>query len=227
MQVGEAPGVEQRRRDVGAPAVAQRHPREQRHGRVDAGLVARGALRGAGGAGGQDHDAGVPLRAGPGRRRGSRAISDSRVSDSSPASPARRPRPRRCGRRRRALASRSAGELLVVDDDPGPLALEHVDQLRAGEGGVEVEQVGAELGDRDGGVDEAAVVAAHDRDGVALADPALGQRAGQRVAAPVHLAEGQRAQLVDDADAVGVEHRDRVEPAGGAGAPGRAAPGRG
>ena len=42
-----------------------------------------------------------------------------------------------------------------------------------------------------------AVVAAHQRDRVALADAELGQRAGQRVAAAVHLAEGQLAELVD------------------------------
>ena len=58
----------------------------------------------------------------------------------------------------------------------GLLALEHVDQLRAGEGGVEVEHVGAQLGGGDAGVDEAAVVAAHDRDAVALPD-AHGPRA--------------------------------------------------
>ena len=56
------------------------------------------------------------------------------------------------------------GELLVVDHDGRVLPLEHVDQLRAGERGVEVDQVGAELGRGDGGLDEAAVVAGHQRD---------------------------------------------------------------
>ena len=60
------------------------------------------------------------------------------------------------------------GELLVVDHGGRPLALEDVDELGAGERGVEVEQVGAELGDGDAGVDEAAVVAAHHGDAVAL-----------------------------------------------------------
>ena len=80
----------------------------------------------------------------------------------------------------------------------GRLALEDVDQLGTGEGGVEVEHVGAELGDRDGGVDEPAVVAAHHGDRVALADAELGQAARERVAAPVDLAEGELAELVDE-----------------------------
>ena len=51
-----------------------------------------------------------------------------------------------------------------------------------------------QLGGGDAGVDEAAVVAAHHRDAVALADAALGQGPGQGVGAPVHLAEGQRTR---------------------------------
>jgi hypothetical protein len=99
-------------------------------------------------------------------------------------------------------------------------------ELRAGEGGVEVEQVGTELGDGDGRVDEPTVVAAQDRHGVALGDTALGERTRQGVAASVHLAEGDRAALVDHAVAVGVEHGHRVEAARGAVPHGRA-PGRG
>ena len=60
-EVREAPRVEQRRRDVAAPAVPQRHAREQRHGGLDAGLVARRALGRAGGAGGEDDDPRVPV----------------------------------------------------------------------------------------------------------------------------------------------------------------------
>ncbi len=111
------------------------------------------------------------------------------------------------------------GELLVVDDRARRLALEHVDQLRTGEGGVEVEDVGAELGGRDGRVDEAAVVAAHHRDRVALTDAEPGQTARERVAAPVELAEGQLTELVDDRRAVGVGEREGGEAACGPGAP--------
>ena len=59
---------------------------------------------------------------------------------------------------------------------------------------------------------------------VALTDTTLGERAGQGVAAPVHLAEGQRAELVDDPVPVRVEHRHGMEPAGGTGSPRREHP---
>ena len=111
------------------------------------------------------------------------------------------------------------GELLVVDDDGRRLALEHVGQLRAGEGGVEVDDVGAELGGRDAGVDEAAVVAAHDGHAVARADAVLAQRVGERVAALVHLEEGELAELVDEAHLVRRPQRQRGEPARRAGPP--------
>ena len=69
-----------------------------------------------------------------------------------------------------------AGELLVVDDPGRLLALDDLGQLRRREGGVEVERVRAQLGDRHRGVDEAAVVAAHDRHAVALLDARVGER---------------------------------------------------
>ena len=94
-----------------------------------------------------------------------------------------------------------AGELLVVDHHLGTLALEHVDQLGARERRVEQQDVGAQLGRGDAGVDEAAVVAAHHRHAVALADAACGQSPSQGVGAPVQLAPGQRALLVDQPDA--------------------------
>ena len=72
-----------------------------------------------------------------------------------------------------------ARELLVVDHRARALALQHLDQLRSGERGVEVEDVGAQLGGGDGRVDEEAVVAAHHRDAVALADAHLPQRVGR------------------------------------------------
>ena len=116
-------------------------------------------------------------------------------------------------------ARQQAGELLVVDHQSRRLALEHVDELGAGEGGVEVEDVGAQLGDRDRGVDEAAVVAAHHRHRVALPHAALGERAGQRVGAAVQLAPGQLAELVDHADLVRGAGREGGEAARRAGAP--------
>ena len=72
-------------------------------------------------------------------------------------------------------------------------------------------------GERD--VDEAAVVADQHRDAVALPDPELGQRVGQRVAAVVDLAEGQLAQLVDQRRPVRGADRDAPEAAGDADPP--------
>ena len=67
------------------------------------------------------------------------------------------------------------GELLVEDQRARALALDDVGDLRPGEGGVEVQRIDPELRAGDGGVDEAAVVAAHDRHAVALHDAAVGQ----------------------------------------------------
>ena len=190
--------------------VAQRHPRQQRDRRVDAGLVARAPL-------------GVPVvpevritirawRSGGlrGRLVGRR---DQRlegpgvvVVESVHAST----------RSRRRRLGEQAGELLVVDHHGGLLALEHVDQLRSGEGGVEVEQVGAELGDRDRGVDEAAVVAAHHR------DPSRPRRRRARPArrrarwsARCSSPKVRAPELVDQADLVGRAHARASEPPAG------------
>jgi hypothetical protein len=64
------------------------------------------------------------------------------------------------------------GELLVVDDGVGVLAVDHVGQRRPGERGVEQQHVGTDAGGRDQRFDEAAMVAAHDAD-------CLGCAAGQ------------------------------------------------
>ncbi len=102
-----------------------------------------------------------------------------------------------------------ATELLVVDQQRRPLALDHVGELRTGEHRVQVERAGAELGRRDRRLDEAAVVAAHDRDPVAARDPPPGEGAGERVGAPVQLPEGERAALVDQGRVVRmVDRRD-------------------
>ena len=99
----------------------------------------------------------------------------------------------------------------------GLLALDHVGDLRAGEGGVQVQRVRAELGAGDGGVDEAAVVAAHDRHAVALDDARVRERVRERVGAPVHVGEGQRAQLVDQRRLVRVADRGGGVAGGGRG----------
>ena len=55
------------------------------------------------------------------------------------------------------------GELLVVDHRVGVLAFDNVGQRRAGERRVEQQHVGADPVGGDQRLDEAAVVAAHDR----------------------------------------------------------------
>ena len=76
-------------------------------------------------------------------------------------------------------AAQQVAELLVVDQRLRPLALHHLGQLRAGEHRVEVERRGAELGRRQGRLEEAAVVAGHDPDPVAGADPRARGRSGR------------------------------------------------
>ena len=104
-------------------------------------------------------------------------------------------------------AVEQAGELLVVDERLRPLAAGHLDQLRAGEHRVEVEGAGAELGGGQGRLDEAAVVAAHDPDPVAVADPHPLEGVGEGVGAPVQLLEGERAAFVDQRGLVRVVDR--------------------
>ena len=70
--------------------------------------------------------------------------------------------------------------------------------------GVQEQRVRAELGAGDDRLDEAAVVAGHDRDVVALVDAVVGERVRERVRALVDLAERQLPELVDDRDLVGV-----------------------
>ena len=88
---------------------------------------------------------------------------------------------------------------------PRLLALEHVDELRAGEGGVEVEDVGAELGDGDawrrrsrGGCGTSP------RPQSPSPTPRSRSAWARALLRAVQLAVGQRAELVDDAHPVRV-----------------------
>ena len=58
------------------------------------------------------------------------------------------------------------GELLVVDHHVDVFPVDHLGQRRTGERGVQQQHVGADAGGRDQRLDEAAVVAAHDPDGL-------------------------------------------------------------
>ena len=103
-------------------------------------------------------------------------------------------------------------ELLVVDDEHGPLALhDHID-LRRREPGVEVERVGADLRQRAGDLEEVPMVPAQDRDRVAGVDAGLDQPSSNRVGPGVEVAEAQRPALVDEGGVVaepGGPHREQ------------------
>ena len=91
------------------------------------------------------------------------------------------------------------GELLVVHDGVCAFTSDHLCQRGAGERGVQQQQIRADAVRRDDGLDEAAVIAAHDPD-----HPRLPAREGlqggrERVAPLVDVAPGQGAQLVDEA----------------------------
>ena len=103
------------------------------------------------------------------------------------------------------------GELLVVDHCVDALALDHLGQRRPGERGVQQQHVGADPVGGDQGLDEAAVVAAHDAANRAarrrLGRAGCLQGRGQRVRALVDFAPGQSAELVDEPGAVGAALR--------------------
>ena len=101
--------------------------------------------------------------------------------------------------RGQAAGSREAmlGEFGIEHDRRGALPLEDLGHLRPGEAGVGIQDVGAELGQGDGRLDETPVVAGQHRHPVGLADPEAGQTARHRRGLGLHLGEGHRAQMVD------------------------------
>ena len=201
-EVEEAPGVEERRRDHHRLAAAVGDLVDQRGDREQAvGAGALGALRRPGRARGEDDEArfvGRRLQVGVvvgGDQRSSVGASDSPSVQATTRSTLS------------STPSSRLGELLVVDEHLGALAARHLGQLRAGEHRVQVERAGAELGGGEGRLDEAAVVAAHDPDPVAVADPHPLEGVGEGVGAAVQLLEGERAALVDDRGLVRVVDR--------------------
>jgi hypothetical protein len=186
---------------------AQRDLLDQPGDRVQRlGLLAVGALRRAGRAAREDHD--PPLR----RRHDDVvrvAALDQRLEQLGARGRRGAVRPGDEAPAPRGRAGDEVLELLVVDDRLGLLALADLGQLRPGEGGVEKHRVRAERGQRDHRLDEAAVVAAQQRDVVAFDDPRVAPRVRERVRAPVHVGERQRAGLVDDRDVVRVADRRR------------------
>ena len=142
-EVGEAPGMEQRRRDHRPLAGAQRDLREQRRERAErVGLGALRALRRPGRARGEDDEPARLVR----RIEVVSSLSDS-ISSSSVASSVSLSSVLAPGdvtaepdllARLAGLLQQSA-ELLVVDQRHRLLALDHVGELRPGERGVHVE----------------------------------------------------------------------------------------
>ena len=112
-----------------------------------------------------------------------------------------RPHHRQAGEPLHGRAQESV-ELVVGDEHVDVLALEHVGELWCGETGIEQHRVGAESRHRGDRLDEAAMIAAHDRDGRRARHG--GQRRGQGVGPPVQFTPGDRSGLIDDRDAVRV-----------------------
>ena len=211
----EPPRVEQRCGDVDHVARLQRDLREVGDNRVDRlGIAARGALRRPGRARREDHGAALALRRDD---RARIAIGHQLVERRVVAGRLVVP-----GHEALAPVARileELVELLVEYERLGLLALHDLGQLRAREGGVEVERVGAQLRQRDRRLDEATVVAAHDTDAVTLPEARVRERVRERVRARVHLAVGERAELVDDHRPVRVALGQRDGAGRGAAAP--------
>ena len=190
--------------------------REQGRDRVERlRLAARGALRRAGGAAGED-DRLARLR---GRDDVGRVAALDQLLERRVLGLALRLAPGDVALAAVAGVGQHLGELLVVDDRLRLLAVGDVGELRAGERGVEEERVGPELRARDDRLDEAAVVAGHDRHVVALVDAVVGERVGERVRALLDLPERQLPELVDQRDLVGVARGGRLIAGGGRDAP--------
>jgi hypothetical protein len=218
VEVQEAPGVEERGGDHDRVAGAHRDLVEQRRDRIEVlRRLARRPLRRAGGAAREDHEA--PALLGRRERRPVAALDE--VLEHRVVGLLRAVEPRDEALMILGGLGDQVRELLVVDERDRLLALDDVGDLRGSEGGVEVERVGAELRERHGGLHEAAVVAGQDRDAVARADAVLGEGVGERVGARVDLAVGERAELVDEREAVRMADRaERVAQRRG-GAPAR------
>jgi hypothetical protein len=95
------------------------------------------------------------------------------------------------------------------------LAFADLGDLGTGERGVEQEHRRAELRRRDGGLDEARVIAAEDRDSVPLADARLAQAVSERIGLLVQLRERRGPAIVVDRWTVRVAHRRDCVAGGG------------
>jgi hypothetical protein len=213
LQAGIAPGVEDRRGDHHPVAGVQRDPGDDRGERGEAmGGRPSGALRGAGGAGGE-HD-GTTLAGRLRQRLGVRLpdqVAELTLVDAGdlPGQP-----------------GDLLVELVVVHDRAQSLLLRDGEQLRAGDAGVHQYRVDAQHAAGDHRLDHAAVVAAHhpdpgtrdrvhptrraisagDRGGACGGAQGEGgaQRARQPLGAAQQLGVGTYAGLVDDGRPAGM-----------------------
>ena len=188
-QLAEAPGVEHRRGHHGDLAGPPGDPVEHRGQLVGASATAASTLRRTRGARGQQHGAAVAR--GTGRRRPQVRLDESVdgglllavLGPGDHLDELGEPVARR---------AEEVGELLVVDEHLRALALQDVGQLRCGEAGVEQQRVGPEPRAGAEGLDEPAVVAAQDADGLrrAVRDGG-GETDGQGGASLLELGPGQ------------------------------------
>ena len=196
-KVGEAPGVEHRRRVDRDEVGSKGDLREQRPDRVEARHRTVRALRRTRGTGGEDR--GAPLL-GRGHHVGSVADRDQVVEG-------------RLGKVVLDIASpgdetliTTAGiaderrELIVVDQRGGLLARNDLGDLWAREARVEVQHVGAELRARHRRLDEATMIAAQEGHVVALAQSLIRERVRERVGSLVELPVGELPSLVDEGE---------------------------
>ena len=223
-QADEPVQMEQRRRDdervpgprraadpaeVGGAAERERHERP----RTDRAL---GALRRAGRSGRQHRHAAVPPRCrrdavlapAATRDRAAASVGSSTVSSRSCQATIRAPA------KPELLDDRP--ELAVEHDRARALPREHVTELGAREVRAQRHEPAPEPRRRDRRHDEPAVVAAHDRDGGLGAErEAVVQRGGERPRLPVEVIETQRAEVVDDGRAAGIQRGGRAGDGGG------------
>ena len=215
-EVCEAPRVEHRRGDHRRALGPQRDLRQHRRHRLErVGLLARSALRRAGGAGREDHNATL-LRWGLalGRVSARDQVLEQRIA-AGPIGlvPGDEPLAALRARVHEVL------ELIVVDDGGGLLARHDFCELWSREGGVQVQGARPQLRACHRRIYEAPVVAAHDRHSVAFADPRVREPRRERVRAQLHLGERERPAIVDERRPVRVADRSAGVGGGRRGAP--------
>ena len=204
-ELAEAVRVEEGSRNHAHRAGVDRHALEEPCERLEVlGAPHAGPLRGARGAGGEDHGAAL-LR----RGRQGPWVTAAQLAERGGIglrSVGRGDHPlERSGVR---LAD-EVRELGVVDQHAWAFAAEHRAELGRGHRRVQHQRVRAELRGRDHRLDERDAVAAQDAEPVARSEPQPGKAAGDRIGVRLDLLVGDRALVVDQRRLVAT--RDRVD----------------